>query len=146
MKFTSPERVLLTLKTQRAENKNLRAENLALKEKLAKALESSSVPIDDNLNNDLVDIFHGIPEKKVPPFMRLFWEEQQRYLRTKNKNQLRYHPAIIKYCLSIAAKSSSAYEQMRLDEKDGSGVLLLPKSKNFEKVSKLYENSTRLQP
>ena len=65
--------------------------------------------------------------------MKLFWEEQQKYLRTTIKSQIRYHPAIIKYCLSIAAKSSAAYEQLKLDEKDGSGILLLPSQRTLRK-------------
>lgn len=63
--------------------------------------------------------------------MRLFWSEQKRYIRTRNKKQIRYHPATIKFCLSIIAKSSSAYEQMRLDSKDGSGVLVLPSQRTL---------------
>ena len=64
--------------------------------------------------------------------MRLFWEEQQRYLRTSDDRQIRYHPAIIKYCLSIHAKSSSAYEKLRLS-KDGSGILQLPSQRTLRK-------------
>ena len=47
--------------------------------------------------------------------MKLSWQEQQKYLHTKHKSQIRYHPTIIKYCLSTAEKSSSAYEPLRLD-------------------------------
>ena len=33
---------------------------------------------------------------------------------------------IIKYCLNLAAKSSSTYSDLRYDSKSGSGILLLP--------------------
>ena len=33
---------------------------------------------------------------------------------------------IIKYCLSLAAKSSSAYSDLRYNSRTGSGVLILP--------------------
>ena len=110
--------------------KQLKLENKLLTEKLQSSLAKSSLLVDNELNDDLVDIFQGIPEEKVPPFMRLFWTEQQKYIRTENKSQLRYHPAIIKYCLSIAAKSTAAYDQMRLD-KDGAGVLVLPSQRTL---------------
>ena len=33
---------------------------------------------------------------------------------------------VIRYCLSIAAKSPSAYDDLRYDEKAGTGFLVLP--------------------
>ena len=131
LSFVSPDRLVTTIQNQRQENKLLKKENVSLNSRLQSALSNNSVPVDSGLNDDLVDIFKGIPESKVPPFMKLFWQEQQKYLRTKHKSQIRYHPAIIKYCLSIAAKSSSAYEQLRLDSKDGSGVLVLPSQRTL---------------
>lgn len=130
LKFTSPDRLAITVKCQREENKKLKFENEHLTKKLQASLAKSSLPVDRGLNDDLVDIFQGIPEEKVPEFMRLFWREQQKYIRTENKSQLRYHPAIIKYCLSIAAKSPAAYDQLRLD-KDGAGVLVLPSQRTL---------------
>ena len=61
----------------------------------------------------------------VPPFMQLFWDEQQKY-RTQSRNSVRYHPMIIRFCLSLSAKSPAAYEELRYDEKTGTGVLVLP--------------------
>ena len=58
--------------------------------------------------------------------MKLFWEEQQKYLFSSSSSSIRYHPMIIKYCLSLAAKSSSAYSDLRYNSRTGSGVLILP--------------------
>ena len=124
LSFVSPTRLVSTVHSQRAENKSLRLENAALNKRLKEALSKNTLAVDTNLNDDLVTIFKDIPDQKVPPFMKLFWEEQQKYLCTKDKSQLRYHPAIIKFCLSIAAKSSAAYDQLRLNTNDGSGVYL----------------------
>ena len=33
---------------------------------------------------------------------------------------------IIKFCLTLAAKSPSAYEEIRLDRAKGTGILVLP--------------------
>lgn len=131
LSLVSPDRLISTIRHNRQESKSLKKENLLLNERLKSALSKNSVPVDSKLNDDLVDIFQGIPEEKVPPFMKLFWQEQQKYLRTQHKGQLRYHPAIIKYCISIAAKSASAYKQLRLDSKSGSGVLILPSQRTL---------------
>ena len=58
--------------------------------------------------------------------MKLFWEEQPKYLSSSSSRSIRDHPMIIKYRLSLAAKSSSAYSDLRYDSRTGSGVLILP--------------------
>ena len=127
VKFTSPERLVATLKNHRLKNKML----LNRIAEMTTALQSHSLPVDTVLNDDLVDIFKGVPTEKIPPFMKLFWEEQQKYIRTTHSSQIRYHPAVIKYCLSIAAKSPAAYNQLRLDKKEGTGVLILPSQRTL---------------
>ena len=57
--------------------------------------------------------------------MKLFWEEQQKYL-SSLKNGIRCHPMIIRYCLNLASKSPAVHEEMRFNEKSGSGCLVLP--------------------
>ena len=49
-------------------------------------------------------------------FMKFFWEEQQKYLKSSSTGII-YHPMIIRYCLSLAAKSSAANDEIRYDEK-----------------------------
>ena len=39
---------------------------------------------------------------------------------------IRHHPVVICYCLSLAAKSSSEYDEIRYVEKTGTGFLMLP--------------------
>ena len=48
---------------------------------------------------------------------------------------------IIKYCLSIAAKSPGAYEELRLNEKKGTGILVLPSQRTLRD----YRNYIRPQ-
>ena len=95
------------------------------------ARENCSQKVNPELNNDLISIFSGTDQQKIPPFMKLFWEEQQRYLKCSSSSTIRYHPIIIKYCLSLAAKSQSAYNDLRYDSKTGSGVLILPSSRTL---------------
>ena len=137
IKFTSSDRVKATIQSHRLENTLLKNKIT----EMATELKKNSMDIDSELNNDLVDIFKGIPHDKVPPFMRLFWEEQQKYLKTSHSSQIRYHPAIIKFCLSIAAKSPAAYNQLRLDSKEGNGILVLPSQRTLRD----YRNYIRPQ-
>ena len=58
--------------------------------------------------------------------MKLFWEEQHTYVQPARPNSVRYHHMMIKFCLNLAAKSSSTYSDIRYDSKTGSGVLVLP--------------------
>ena len=58
--------------------------------------------------------------------MKLFWSEQQKYLGKSSTKGIRYHPTLIRYCLSLASKSPSTYDQMRFDEKNNTGFLILP--------------------
>ena len=41
------------------------------------------------------------------PFMKLFWKEQKKNL-SINEKARKYHPMIIRFCLSLVAKSPSA--------------------------------------
>ena len=78
--------------------------------------------------------------------MKIFWQEQQKYLRTKNSKQIRYHPTIIKYCLAIAAKSSGAYNELRYNEKTGSGVLVLPSQRTLRDYKNIIRPERGFNP
>ena len=82
-------------------------------------LQKSSVEVDNDLGNDFVQILDSA-DSKITPFMNLFWQEQKK-LFNKSAIGVRYHPMIIRFCLSLAAKSPSCYEELR-----NSGVLTLP--------------------
>ena len=71
--FTSPERLVLTLKQQRLRNKQLE-EHI---EKIKLEIETSGKPINKSLESDLVTLCSKADSKAVPPFMKLFWEEQK---------------------------------------------------------------------
>ena len=49
---------------------------------------------------------------KMTPFMKLSWEQQKR-LFTSSSSWARYHPVIIRFCLSATAKSPSVQEHLR---------------------------------
>ena len=90
------------------------------------SINISSKKICSELSNDLISIYSASDQKNIPPFMKLFWEEQQKYLSCSNLTSIRYHPAIIKYCLNLASKSPSVYSDLRYDPQTGVGILTLP--------------------
>ena len=49
--------------------------------------------------------------------MKLFWEQQQKNIPRSARGR-RYHPTIICLCISVAAKSASAYDELRDTFKD----------------------------
>ena len=83
------------------------------------AIQKSGLVLQSEFSQDIQSIMTGNKEK-LTPFMKLFWQQQQEAF-TKNPNGIRYHPMIIRFCLSLAAKSASVYEELR-----NSKVLTLP--------------------
>ena len=76
------------------------------------ALELNSEKVSPELGADFVSLFSGCGQKDIPPFNKLVWEEQQKYVQSSRKSSIRNHPMIIKYCLNLAAKSSSTYSDL----------------------------------
>ena len=74
--------------------------------------------------------------------MKFFWQERQKYITLSSPSCIRYHPMIIKFCLNLAAKSSSANKDLRFDNKTGTGVLVLPSLRTLRDY-KNYIRATR---
>ena len=134
---TDPERLKLTIQGQRLKCQQLQTQIDEMKQ----SLKIHSKPVDAQLNNDLVSIFSGCNQKTIAPFMKLFWEEQQKYIKSSSYSSVRYHPMIIRFCLSLAAKSPSAYSDLRYDGKTDTGVLVLPSLRTLRD----YKNYIRPQ-
>ena len=100
------------------QNQRLRCSQLEKEiEKMRNELTNSSVEIDHEMSNDFVKILSDANEN-MTPFMNLFWQ-QQKQLFSSCSHGVRYHPMVIRFCLSLAAKSSSCYEELR-----NSGILV----------------------
>ena len=127
---TSSERVIAALQLKRLECKQTKLEL----EQMKMEINKSSVIIDKELSDDFTTIFSNA--KDVTPFMKLFWQQQQELMKTGGTN-VRYHPMIIRYCLSLAAKSNSAYEELR-----NSGVLVLPSTHTLRDYKNVIKPQT----
>ena len=53
--------------------------------------------------------------------MKLFWQEQEKYINSSSSTAIRYHPMIIKFCFNLEGGSSSGYK----DSTAASGLLVL---------------------
>ena len=62
-----------------------------------------------------------------------------RGINQKSRKGIIYHPAIIRKCLSLVAKSPAAYDELRYNEKKGTGFLTLPSKRRIRN----YKNYTR---
>ena len=67
--------------------------------------DNDSHIVSPELSTNFQKLFSQSNEKDVPPFMKLFWQEQQKYITLSSPSCIRYHPMIIKFCLNLAAKS-----------------------------------------
>lgn len=94
---TDPARLKLTLQKQRLKCAELERE---LNEMQAE-IRNSGLEVDHELSNDFTSILENSDER-ITPFMNLFWQQQKKLL-TSSRTGVRYHPMIIRFCLSLAA-------------------------------------------
>ena len=71
---------------------------------MKKSLISKNQRISPELSNDFQKLFSESYNSKFPPFMKLLWQEQQKYINSSSSIGIRYDPMIIKFCLNLAAK------------------------------------------
>ena len=112
---------------------------------LEKDISRNSITVNEALERDICDIM-GSTDLKQTPHMEHFWKQQKKLL-TSPKFGRRYHPHLIRFCLSVYAKSPSAYRELAT-----SGVLVLPSERvlrdyrNFFKPKPGFDSGSLLQP
>ncbi len=86
-------------------------------------LHKNTVLIDNELGKDFSAIINESQESDMTPFMKLFWQEQKKLFSHSMKGQ-RYHPMVIRFCLSLQSKSPAAYKEFRdaCPAKEHSGI------------------------
>ncbi|XP_022780188.1 uncharacterized protein LOC111321541 [Stylophora pistillata] len=117
---TPPERIKLALQMQRLKCAEL---DQQLNEMMAE-IKNSSIEAAHELSKDLTSIL-GKTNARISPFMELFWQQQKKMF-SSSATGVRFHPMIVRYCLSLAAKSPSCYEELR-----NSGILVLPSQRTL---------------
>ena len=133
IKFTSPEKLKATIQTFRVENKELKNQI----EEMQVEISQKSVPVDNELNKDFLSIMSQADKNRIH---EVLLGRATKYL-SANKTGVRYHPMIIRYCLTLAFKSPSTYDEIRYDEQHQSGFLILPSRRRLRD----YKNYIRPQ-
>ena len=126
----TPQRKELMSKL-RAEVKSKRNEVERLKSKLKEATEKWGICVDKQLEDDLqaimVENTKEVSQKYAEnSFHRLFWDQQLKALKVQDKRQVRWHPMMIRWCLSLKLLSSASYSALR-----SSNLLLLPSERTL---------------
>ena len=107
---------------------------------LEKEIQKNSIPVDETLEKDILSILADSGENEVTPHMRVFWEQQRKLLATPKFGR-RYHPHVIRFCLSIHAKSPAAYRELR-----DSGVLVLPSERTLRDYRNFFKPRAGFHP
>ena len=77
---------------------------------------------------------------EVTQHMKVFWEQQRKLLSTPKFGR-RYHPHIIRFCLSVHAKSQAAYRELR-----DSGILVLPSERTLRDYRNFFKPRAGFHP
>ena len=96
---------------------------------LKKSTEQRGVVIPPDDRDDLCKILKSSENAMLDDggeIKRIFWEQQLKALQAKDSRRIRWQPLVIKICLHLHYKSSSAYQSLR-----NSGVLILPSERTL---------------
>uniref|UniRef100_A0A1X7VEP6 Transposable element P transposase-like RNase H domain-containing protein n=1 Tax=Amphimedon queenslandica TaxID=400682 RepID=A0A1X7VEP6_AMPQE len=97
--------------------------------------------LNDNEHNDMISIMrahHDTIIKTYPEnsFQRIFWTSQYTAAQAKSPNGFRWNPAIIKWCIYLCHKSSSAYNLLRRTK-----ILNLPSQRTLRQYTNVLDSS-----
>ena len=92
----------------------------SLQKKVSDLIEEEGVKVDAGMHNDLLTIMkkHGPSNDDSDKFKDIFWQQQLKAATLKDSRSMRWHPAIIRWCLYLHHHSSGCYNTLR-----NSGVL-----------------------
>ena len=98
-----------------------------LRKKVNSLMKADSVIVDSSTHSDLLSIMNA--QKDIgteDTFSSVFWQQQLQAARLSKKNGMRWHPAMIRWCLYLHHRSSGCYATLR-----NSGVLTLPSERTL---------------
>ena len=130
----------------RAQVKTKRNEVKWLKLRLREATEKSGICVEKQLEGDLQTVMLEKTEEisqKYPEnsFHRLFWDQQLEALKVRDKRQVRWHPMMIRWCLSLKLLSSASYSALR-----SSNLLVLPSERTLRDYTHFVKSKPGFNP
>jgi len=97
---------------------------------LERAIEADGMLVDKSTSEDLLAIMcantSAIESTDNNRFKTIFWEQQLKAKSCKSSRGMRWHPAIIRWCLYLQHRSSGAYSTLRNSE-----LLALPSERTL---------------
>ena len=131
---TNPNRIRLALMQERLKCAQLEKDLTRMKNEI----KVSDVSVSGKICNDILKIFDQ-NENKATSFMKLFWEQEKKAFTCNPK--LVYHPMIIRFCISLAPKSASTYDELR-----DSNNVVLPSSRTLRDYRNAIEPNVCFYP
>lgn len=109
-------------------------------EKFDSYAETNCIAVDDSTTSDIIKIMNEHNAQisatySANSFQKLFWDSQLKAVTTPKK-LIRWHPSIIKWCIYLRNKSSSAYESVR---KSG---IYLPSQRTLRDYTHFYKSTS----
>ena len=74
------------------------------------AVVKTNIEVHHELSNDFTKILDEADDK-ITPFMSLFWKQKKK-LFLSSRTGMGYYQMIIRFCLSLAVKAPSCYEEL----------------------------------
>ena len=97
--------------------------------------------MNDYLSEILTNNVHFANQLPVGSIRRLFWQQQLQALSGKDSQQIRWHPIMVKWCLNVKLRSSSAYKAIQ-----DSGFIKLPSERTLRDYTHWTKVSSGFQP
>jgi len=99
-----------------------------LEKQQQRLIQIDGVNVDEATHTGLLSILENFQEesKDSDTFESIFWQQQLKAASLKDKRGMRWHPAIIRWCLYLHYKSSGCYSTIRK-----AGVLILPSDRTL---------------
>ena len=99
--------------------------------RINKLVANQGIMVDQDTNNDLVSMMkecgEAVQKDNTNPFMKIFWDQQLKAASLGSTRQIRWYPAIIRWCLYLHHRSSGCYKTLR-----NSGAFYLPTERTLQ--------------
>ena len=117
-----------------------------LQEKISTLIKGNGVILSQEKHDDFKTIMMNMTEEvqsnyPTDSFRRVFWEQQLAALKSTDRRQIRWHPAIIKWCLHLKFLSSGAYHALR-----SSHFLTLPSERSLRDYTHVVSGRAGFYP
>ena len=102
-----------------------------LRKKIDNVIMEEGVKVDSNMHSDLLKIMNKHDplreDASDTKFKEFFWEQQLKAASLRDSRSMRWHPAMIRWCLYLHHRSSGCYSTLR-----NSGVIRLPSERTLK--------------